>query len=53
MKVSLTHDEADKLIKLIELLMEQWYINRHEQEQLYSDIIGIDETKQVKRKKDE
>lgn len=51
--VDIEPDEADKLIKLIELLMEQWYINRHEQEQLYSDIIGIDETKQVKRKKDE
>lgn len=51
--VDIEPDEADKLIKLIELLMEQWYINRHEQEQLYSDIIGIDETKQVNRKKTE
>lgn len=40
-------------VKLIELLMKQWYIDRHEQEQLYSDIIGIDKTKQAERKKTE
>lgn len=51
--VDIDPDEATKLIKLIELLMEQWYINRHEQEQLYSDIIGIDESKQATRKKTE
>lgn len=45
--------EAQKLIKLIEHLLEQWYINRHEQEQLYTDIIGIDESKQADRKKNE
>ena len=46
-------DEAQKLIKLIEHLLEQWYISRHEQELLYADIIGIDETKQSARKKTE
>lgn len=45
--------EAEKLLKLIENLLEHWYINRHEQEQLYADIIGIDETKQSERKKTE
>lgn len=42
--------EAEKLIKVIELLIEQWYIQRHEQEQLYTDIIEIDEAKKEQRK---
>lgn len=45
--------EAEKLIKLIEHLLDQWYINRHEEQQLYADIIDIDETKQFERKKTE
>lgn len=49
--VDIEPDEAQKLIKLIELLMQQWYIERHDQQQLYSDIIGIDQEKQAKRKK--
>lgn len=51
--VDIDPDEAQKLIKLIEHLIEQWYINRHEQELLYADIIGIDESKQAERKKTE
>lgn len=51
--VDIEPDEAQKLIKLIEHLLEQWYINRHEQEQLYNDIIGIDASKQAERKKQE
>ena len=42
--------EAQKLIKLIELLINQWYINRHDQEQLYADILDIDQAKQDERK---
>ena len=49
--VDIDPDEAQKLIKLIEHLLEQWYINRHEQELLYADIIGIDKSKQSERKK--
>jgi len=51
--VDIEPDEAQKLIKLIEHLLEQWYINRHEQELLYADIIGIDKSKQSERKKTE
>lgn len=51
--VDIDPDEAQKLIKLIEHLLDQWYINRHEQELLYADIIGIDEAKQSERKKTE
>lgn len=51
--VDIDPSEAEKLVKLLEHLIEQWYINRHEQEQLYKDIIGIDEQKQADRKKKE
>lgn len=48
--IDIDENEAEKLIKLIELLIEKWYINRHEIEELYSDIIGINEEKQNQRK---
>lgn len=51
--VDIDPDEAQKLIKLIEHLLEKWYIDRHEQELLYDDIIGIDISKQAERKKSE
>lgn len=51
--VDIDPDEAQKLIKLIEHLLEQWYVNRHEQELLYNDIIDIDQNKQSERKKKE
>lgn len=51
--IDIDPNEAEKLLKLIEQLMEQWYINRHEQELLYADIIGIDTAKQSERKKTE
>lgn len=50
MIIDIEPDEASKLLKMIELLIKQWYIERHEQEELYDDIIGIDETKQKERK---
>ena len=51
--VDIEPDEAQKLIKLIEILLDQWYVNRHDQEKLYSDIIAIDDSKQAERKKRE
>jgi Domain of unknown function (DUF4145) len=45
--VDIDPEEAEKLLKLIELLIEQWYIQRHDQEQLYNDIIGIADAKQA------
>ena len=48
--VAIEPDEAQKLIKLIELLMKDWYINRHEQQQLYTEILSIDAEKQEQRK---
>ena len=51
--VEIDSDEAEKLIKLIENLMENWYISRYEQDKLYSEIIAIDESKQDQKKKTE
>ncbi len=48
--VEIDPDEAQKLIKLIEYLIKEWYIERHEQEQLFDDIIGIAKDKEEKRK---
>ena len=41
--------EAEKLIKLIELLIDKWYISRHDEQQLYDDIVGINNEKQEQR----
>lgn len=48
--VEIDEYEAEKLLKLIELLIEKWYINRHDTEELFSNIIGISEDKQNQRK---
>jgi hypothetical protein len=45
--IDIDENEAQKLILLIERLIQDWYIQRHEQEQLYADIIGIDADKKV------
>lgn len=42
--------EAKKLLKLIELLFEKWYIARHDEEALLSDIVGIADEKDAERK---
>lgn len=51
--VDIDPDEAEKLLKLIELLIDKWYIARHDEESLYSEIMNIDESKQASRKKAE
>lgn len=48
--VDIDPGEADKLLRLIELLIKQWYIAKNEQEQLYNDIIDIENNKQEERK---
>lgn len=51
--VDIDPNEAESLIKLIELLMKEWYINREERQKLFSDIISTNESKQAERKKTE
>lgn len=48
--VDIDPGEAEKLIKLIELLMEEWYINREKRNKLFSDIFQINADKQAIRK---
>lgn len=47
--IDIDQDEAKKLLKLIELLLEQWYIARHNDEKLYKDITYIADEKEAKR----
>lgn len=42
--------EGQKLIQLIELLIDDWYITRHEREKKLKEITEIAETKDVQRK---
>ncbi|MBP1040392.1 DUF4145 domain-containing protein [Vagococcus sp. BWB3-3] len=48
--VDIEPDEAQQLINLIEYLMNQWYIQRHESELMLTSIIDINKTKQEDRK---
>lgn len=51
--VDIDSNEANSLIRLIELLMKEWYINREERKKLFSSIITTNQTKQSERKKTE
>lgn len=42
--------EAEKLLKVIELLFKNWYIAEHENQQLYAEIAQIAEDKENERK---
>lgn len=48
--IDIEPDEAHKLLKLIEMLLEKWYITRHDEEVLLSEIVGIAESKEELRK---
>ena len=50
--VDIDPGEAQKLVKLLELLLKDWYIARHEREELYREILVIDEKKQDERHPD-
>jgi len=51
--IDIDEGEAEKLIKLIELLMKEWYINREERKLLFEDILLTNENKQSQRKGEE
>ena len=42
--------EAKKLLKLIELLIEKWYIARNDEEQLLDEISKLADEKEAERK---
>lgn len=45
--VSIDPGEAHKLKKLIELLLDKWYIARHEEETFCNEFAGISDSKQT------
>lgn len=51
--IDIEPSEATNLIKLIELLMKEWYINRHERQQLFSSILSTNDSKQEQRTKNQ
>lgn len=48
--VDVEPEEAQALIKLIELLIKEWYIARHDAELLYEEIESIGTEKEAERK---
>ena len=48
--IDIDSDEARKLMRLIETLIDKWYIARHEEEQLFMDITAISDQKEAQRK---
>ena len=44
--VDIEPDEAKKLLQVIEFMIKDCYINRHEREKLFTDVVGIDQQKQ-------
>lgn len=48
--VDVEPQEAAMLIGLIEMLIEDWYVNRYEREQRLNDIVKLGETKEAARK---
>lgn len=48
--INIEPEEATKLLKVIELLIKQWYIKRHDEQQLLSDVLLINTSKQTEKK---
>ncbi len=48
--VDIDPDEAERLKKLIELLIKEWYIARQQRQELFSSIIELDSNTQAQRK---
>lgn len=47
--VDVDPDEAEKLLKLIELLIDKWYISRHDEEELLKNITKIANDKETQK----
>ena len=48
--VDIDPGEAQKLVKVLELLLKDWYIARHDRNELYQEIFEIDQDKQEQRR---
>ena len=51
--ININSGEAEKLLKLVEILIRDWYIVPHERSVLLSDIIQLNDIKQNQRKESE
>lgn len=51
--IDIDTQDASKLIKVIEFFMDKWYIDRHEQEQLFNEINELNEDLQSQRNQKE
>ena len=49
--VDVEPDEAQKLLSLIELLVDKWYVSRHDEEQMLLEIKTLADQKEQERKK--
>jgi predicted RNA-binding Zn-ribbon protein involved in translation (DUF1610 family) len=49
--IDIKPEGAQKLISVIELLIKQWYIDHHEQEQLFEEVLKLDRDTQSQRTK--
>ena len=47
--IDIDPEDASKLLKVIELLMSQWYIARHDEQELYNDVLALNIEKQAER----
>lgn len=50
--IDIDSDETKSLLKLIELLMEKWYVARHDEEELFENISAISAEKDNARKQE-
>lgn len=48
--VDVDSGEAEKLLKLIELLIDKWYIARHDEDQLFLEVSNIADNKMSQKK---
>ena len=48
--IEIEPSDAQKLIDVIELLINQWYVERQKQEELFNQVLNINEDKKEKRK---
>ena len=47
--IDIEKEEVRSLLRLIEMLMDQWYINRHNQENLFKEITATAAAKAAKK----
>ena len=48
--IDINEGEAQQLINLIELLIKQWYLDRHDADELCKNVTAINQQKQTQRK---